>query len=136
MATGPVNPANDALPAFGPEFADRLRIPFLHVRAVSDKADEALDARVLTFVDDVGRVRPIAVRRSLHFSGGAIVSERSGPVPLEPFRFGLARLRRAVRTLELSLDASNQVEKALMSRDGPISEAGRLKNGHTRPKKS
>jgi hypothetical protein len=47
------------------EFARRLNIPFISVRAISDMADEVLDPAVVGFVDDFGRVRPISLATGL-----------------------------------------------------------------------
>ena len=46
-------------------FAERLGARFLHVRAISDSAAEAVDPTILRFVDDVGNVRPTAVTLGL-----------------------------------------------------------------------
>lgn len=46
-------------------FADSLGVLFIHVRAISDTAADALDPAILNFVDDFGRVRPLALFRGL-----------------------------------------------------------------------
>jgi len=45
--------------------AASLGVPFLHVRAISDSAADSLDPAVLEFVDDVGRMRPMALTLGL-----------------------------------------------------------------------
>jgi hypothetical protein len=75
------------------EFTERLKIPFLHVRAISDTADETLDSRVLGFVDDVGRVRPLQM--------AAAIARRPNLIPYlnrlgKNSKLALDRLGRAV----------------------------------------
>lgn len=44
---------------------ESLGAPFVHVRAISDSAGDAVDPAVLGFVDDVGCVRPMALTLGL-----------------------------------------------------------------------
>lgn len=46
-------------------FAELLGVSFIHVRAISDTAKEALDPVILNFVDEFGRVRPLALAGGL-----------------------------------------------------------------------
>ena len=46
-------------------FAELLGVSFIHVRAISDTATEALDPVILNFVDEFGRVRPLALAGGL-----------------------------------------------------------------------
>lgn len=54
-------------------FADSLGVPFLHIRAISDTATDALDPAVLDFIDDRGRVRPFALTWGLVRRPGLIL---------------------------------------------------------------
>jgi adenosylhomocysteine nucleosidase len=47
------------------QFADRLGIRFIGVRAISDTADEAVDPAIMQFIDETGRVRPAALTKVL-----------------------------------------------------------------------
>jgi hypothetical protein len=47
------------------DFASRLGIPVIGVRAISDTADEILDPAVVHLVDDLGRVRPGKIAAAL-----------------------------------------------------------------------
>jgi adenosylhomocysteine nucleosidase len=47
------------------QFASGLGIPFIGVRAISDTAAEILEADVVRFVDDFGRVKPINLAAGL-----------------------------------------------------------------------
>ena len=40
-------------------------VPFVHLRAISDAADQAIDPRALSLVSDLGRPRPLRVARYL-----------------------------------------------------------------------
>ena len=43
------------------QLAREIGVPFLAVRGISDRADEAIDPAILGLVDDVGRARPMAI---------------------------------------------------------------------------
>ena len=45
--------------------AREMGVPFLAVRGISDRADEAIDPEVLGLVDEMGRARPMAIARTL-----------------------------------------------------------------------
>jgi adenosylhomocysteine nucleosidase len=45
--------------------AERCGVPFRAIRAISDRADEAIDPTVLGLVDPMGRPRPMAVATTL-----------------------------------------------------------------------
>jgi len=47
------------------QFADRLGIRFIGIRAISDAADEAIDPAILQFIDETGRIRPAALAKGL-----------------------------------------------------------------------
>jgi hypothetical protein len=47
------------------QFAGRMGVPFFGIRAISDTADEAIDPRILRFVDERGRLRPAALAGGL-----------------------------------------------------------------------
>jgi purine-nucleoside phosphorylase len=47
------------------KFAERLGVPFFGIRAISDRADEAVDPLVLQFIDETGRLRPGAIAKGL-----------------------------------------------------------------------
>jgi adenosylhomocysteine nucleosidase len=49
------------------EIADGEGIPFLHIRAVSDRADEALPERMATWIDDFGEPKMSKVSADLMF---------------------------------------------------------------------
>ena len=46
-------------------FADSCGLPFLGIRAVSDRADESLDPATLAWIDDAGQLRPRRVAMTL-----------------------------------------------------------------------
>lgn len=46
-------------------FAEHLGIRFVGIRAVSDTASDSLDPAVLTLVDDLGRLKPARLARTL-----------------------------------------------------------------------
>ncbi len=46
-------------------FAKKLGLPFLHLRAISDAATDALDPALLNWVDPFGRPRPLAAAAGL-----------------------------------------------------------------------
>jgi hypothetical protein len=43
------------------QWASRLNVPFVQVRAISDAANDAIEPRVLRAVDGLGRVKPLAL---------------------------------------------------------------------------
>jgi adenosylhomocysteine nucleosidase len=49
------------------DFADAAKIPFLHLRAVSDCADEALPDRMSNWIDDFGEPRMTQIAADLAF---------------------------------------------------------------------
>jgi nucleoside phosphorylase len=46
-------------------FAERIGARFVHIRAISDRADQSLDIRFLQMIDDAGRLRPAALAKLL-----------------------------------------------------------------------
>jgi adenosylhomocysteine nucleosidase len=78
------------------EFAGRLAIPYIGVRAISDTAGEVLDPDVVGFVDEFGRVKPISVASGLLRRPGLIpYLNRLG----KNSRFAADRLGQAVRNI-------------------------------------
>jgi hypothetical protein len=41
--------------------AGKAGIPFIGIRAISDRADQSIDPAVLSLVDDLGQPRPLAI---------------------------------------------------------------------------
>jgi adenosylhomocysteine nucleosidase len=46
-------------------FAEACGVPFLGIRAISDRADESIDPATLTWIDPAGRLRPARLATAL-----------------------------------------------------------------------
>jgi adenosylhomocysteine nucleosidase len=85
------------------QFAGGLGIPYIGVRAISDRADEILEPEMVRFVDEFGRVKPINLVRGL--------LRRPGLVPYlnrlgKNSRYAADRLGEAVRNIVEALAGS------------------------------
>lgn len=84
-------------------FAKNLNLPFLHLRAISDAATDALDPALLGWVDPFGRPRPLAAAAGLlrdprRVAGVVRLARASG--------LALRSLSRGVASLARQLDAA------------------------------
>ena len=90
--------------------ADRLGVPFIGLRVISDTAEESIDPRVLRFIDATGRVKPLALAATLGASPSLLAT--------------LLRLGRSARIASRNLsEAMPVLWGALRELESPIRSA-------------
>jgi hypothetical protein len=87
------------------EIADSAKIPFLHIRAVSDCADEALPERMANWIDDFGEPKMSKVSAELMFRPQLI------PTLMRLQKNSVVAMKNVAQTVERILEAVGKPEE-------------------------